>query len=151
MRGWTRPRPGLPSNVEFLDQRYAAAYPRVDRQAQGLANSIRNIGVILATASFIAKPTARYSGRYADGQKAYRTNVPRNEKTNIPEPVETASGPHSRLQYDARDPNRIYSATEFDAAGNPVRRIDFAGRRGEALPHHHVYDPGTKGFGPKQP
>jgi hypothetical protein len=90
------------------------------------------------------------SGRYADGQKAYRTNVPRDPKTNVPTPVEEAAGPHTRLQYDARDPNRIYSGTEFDAAGNPVKRIDFAGR-GEAVPHQHPYDPGNKGFGPKGP
>jgi hypothetical protein len=93
----------------------------------------------------------RYSGRYMGGQRAYRTNVPRHPKTNVPVPDPKATGPHSRLQRDAMDPNRVYSATEFDAAGQPVKRIDFAGREGDALPHQHPYDPSTKGFGPKEP
>jgi hypothetical protein len=46
---------------------------------------------------------------------------------------------------------RIYSATEFDANGNPVRRVDFAGRKGDPLPHQHKYNPETKGFGDKEP
>jgi len=95
--------------------------------------------------------SGRYSGRYADGQKAYRTNVPRNPDTNIPEPDPAATGPHSRLQPDAQDSSRTYSATEFDAEGNPVKRIDFAGRKGDPLPHEHPYNPATKGFGDKQP
>ena len=92
----------------------------------------------------------RYSGRYADGQKAYRNNVPRNKKGD-PIPLEEAKGPHNRFNPDKRDPNRPYSSTEFDANGNAVGRTDFAGRPGETLPHYHPYDPGTKGFGPKGP
>jgi hypothetical protein len=88
---------------------------------------------------------ARYSGRYADGQKAYRTNVPRDKQNNpIADP--NAKGPHSRLQRDAQDESRVFSATEFDGQGNPVRRVDFAGRQGDTLPHSHSYDPTTKGF-----
>jgi hypothetical protein len=93
----------------------------------------------------------RYSGRYANGEKAYRTNVPRHADTNVPEPHADAQGPHSRLQRDARDPSRVYSATEFDDNGDPVKRVDFAGRAGDRLPHEHPYEPATKGFGDKQP
>ena len=93
----------------------------------------------------------RYSGRYADGEKAYRTNVPRDAKTNSPVPLEDASGPHSRLQRDARNPERVYSAVEFDASGAPVKRIDFAGRAGDSVPHQHRYNPRTKGFERKEP
>ena len=92
----------------------------------------------------------RYSGRYADGEKAYRTNVPRDSNQNpIPDPA--AVGAHSRLQVDARNSGRVYSATEFDETGKAVKRIDFAGRKGDTLPHQHSYDPSTKGFGPKEP
>jgi hypothetical protein len=80
-----------------------------------------------------------YSGRYRDGQRAYRTNVPRDTHQN-PLPDPQASGAHSRLQKDARDPSRTYSATEFDDDGNPVQRIDFAGRRGDEVPHAHKWD-----------
>lgn len=92
---------------------------------------------------------ARYSGRYGDGQKAYRTNVPR-DATNTPSPHPDATGAHTRLQRDAVNPNRVYSGTEFDAAGNPMKRVDFAGRKGDAVPHQHPYDPATKAFGPKE-
>jgi RHS repeat-associated protein len=87
----------------------------------------------------------RFSGRYADGEKAFRTNVPRGENGE-PEPLPEASGPHSRLQPDAKNPERTYSATEFDANGKPVRRIDFAGRKGDTVPHQHDYDPAKKTF-----
>lgn len=87
----------------------------------------------------------RYSGRYGDGEKAYRTNVPRGA-TGEPVPDPDASGPHSRLQPDAKNPARTYSATEFDANGQPVRRVDFAGRQGDTIPHQHEYDPGRKTF-----
>ena len=98
----------------------------------------------------------RYSGRYADGQKAYRTNVPRDPVTNNPSPVAPepgapVEGPHSRLNRDAVNPDRIYSAVEFDGNGNPVGRTDFAGRPGDTLPHYHPYDPKTGGFGKKIP
>jgi RHS repeat-associated protein len=92
----------------------------------------------------------RYSGRYADGQKAYRTNVPRDAENN-PLPDSEATGSHSRLQRDRVDPSRNFSATEFDEHGHPIKRIDFAGRKGDPLPHQHRYDPKTKGFGPKEP
>ncbi len=98
-----------------------------------------------------AGASERYSGRYPDGQKAYRTNVPRDPDTNVPEPHPDAQGPHSRLQADARDPSRVYSATEFDENGNPLNRVDFAGRRGDPVPHEHRYDPATKAFGDKHP
>ena len=96
----------------------------------------------------------RYSGRYEDGQKAYRTNVPRDEN-NVPEvdseePGEII-GRHTRLQPDKKDPSRTYSGTEFDDEGNPVKRVDHAGRKGDELPHEHKYNPETKGFGPKEP
>ncbi|MEP6539528.1 MAG: RHS repeat-associated core domain-containing protein, partial [Bryobacteraceae bacterium] len=93
----------------------------------------------------------RFSGRYADGEKAYRTNVPRDPVTNEPTPLPGASGPHSRLQPDAKNPGRTYSATEFDANGKAVKRTDFAGRKGDQLPHQHEYDPATKGFKEKKP
>jgi hypothetical protein len=89
--------------------------------------------------------SGRFSGRYADGQKAYRTNVPRN-KHGVPEPESKQFGPHTRLQRDKKDPRRIYSGTEFDINGNPVRRIDLTGRRGDEIPHQHRYDSKTKEF-----
>lgn len=64
----------------------------------------------------------------------------------LPEPAKGAVGPHSRLQFDAKDSSRIYSATEFDAHGNPVRRIDFAARSGQDLPHSHEWDPAKGTF-----
>jgi hypothetical protein len=100
--------------------------------------------------TFAAEDSGRFSGRYDDGQKAYRTNVPRDANNNpIPDPE--ATGAHSRLQPDARDPSRTYSATEFDENGQAVKRVDFAGRKGDTLPHQHPYDPKTKGFGSKEP
>jgi hypothetical protein len=97
-----------------------------------------------------AAPKERYSGRYADGQRAYRTNVPRDENgMPAPDPgsVERpVDGAHSRLQFDKKDPSRVYSATEFDENGQPVRRIDFAARSGQELPHEHVWIPGTNKF-----
>ena len=90
-------------------------------------------------------------GRYGDGQPAYRSNVPRDRRTGVPSPLDDASGAHNRLQYDGRDPKRIYSATEFDRNGRTVGRTDFAGRKGQEVPHYHPYDPSTKGFGAKQP
>jgi RHS repeat-associated protein len=107
-------------------------------------------GTTAVISAVATKKKGPYSGRYADGQKAYRTNVPRDSKTT-PIPLEDASGPHSRLQRDAQDPGRIYSATEFDAAGNATKRVDFAGRQGDVLPHQHAYDPVTKAFGDKKP
>jgi RHS repeat-associated protein len=92
----------------------------------------------------------RFSGRYPDGQKAYRTNVPRDDKNN-PLPDPSATGPHTRLQPDRLDPKRIFSGTEFGSQGTPVRRVDFSGRPGDPLPHQHPYDPLTKAFGPKEP
>src|SRR5262249_52932832 len=91
----------------------------------------------------------RYSGRYSDGKKAYRTNVPRDANNN-PEPLPEAEGPHSRLQQDAKDPSRTYSATEFNDQGEAVKRVDFAGR-GEEVPHEHPYNPQDQSFGDKHP
>jgi RHS repeat-associated protein len=90
--------------------------------------------------------SGRYSGRYADGEKAHRTNVPRDAKTGVPTPDPKAQGPHSRLQPDAKKPGRVYSATEFNGQGQPVKRIDFAGRKGQQVPHQHRYDPQKKTF-----
>ena len=81
----------------------------------------------------------------------YRTNVARNPVTNVPEPHPDAHGPHCRLQPDARYPGRTYTATEFDGNGEPVNRIDFAGRSTDRVPHEHRYDPATKALGEKQP
>jgi len=92
----------------------------------------------------------RFSGRYADGQKAYRTNVPRDSKNNpIPDPE--AQGAHSRLQRDAKDPRRVYSGTEFDASGQAKKRVDHAGRPGQPLPHEHDYNAKNQRFEPKKP
>ncbi len=95
-------------------------------------------------------PSKSYSGRYADGEKAFRTNVPR-DAYNDPVPDPEAIGPHTRLQRDAGNSGRIYSGTEFDANGVPIKRVDLAGRRGDTIPHEHPYDPNTKTFGPKVP
>lgn len=111
---------------------------------------VTNTGLLAHNMCAVNAVPDRYSGRYADGQKAYRTTLPR-DSNNTPLPIEGANGAHSRLQRDAVDPTRIYSATEFNSQGNAVRRIDFAGRSGDVLPHEHLYDPQTKGFGPKMP
>jgi RHS repeat-associated protein len=88
----------------------------------------------------------RYSGRYEDGEKAFRTNVPRDAKGD-PEPHPDAKdAAHSRLQPDAKNPSRTYSATEFNNKGEAQKRTDFAGRKGDTVPHTHDYDPKTKSF-----
>jgi hypothetical protein len=55
------------------------------------------------------------------------------------------------LQPVAVDRGRTYSATEFDGDGNPVKRVDLAGRMGDSLPHEHRYNSTTNSFGDKQP
>jgi RHS repeat-associated protein len=88
---------------------------------------------------------SNYSGRYADGARAFRTNVPKDNH-NVPTPDPTATGAHSRLQRDAVNPYRVYSATEFTKSGTPIKRTDFAGRQGDLLPHQHKYIPETRSF-----
>ena len=135
---------GIDTGLALVEAKHA-----LDRgESVKAAVTAATTAVIMAATT---KKKGRYSGRYADGQKAYRTNVPRDAKTNAPVPLQDASGPHSRLQRDAQDPGRTYSATEFNAAGEATKRIDFAGRQGDVLPHQHAYDPATKGFGDKQP
>jgi len=145
---WTVEGPNLAASLLAV-----GTAPRVMRRpsnaAQQLGEASRSSQLPVLNSDYA--PGARYSGRYEDGQRSYRTNVPRDPNTNIPTPDPDALGPHSRLQPDARDPSRVYSATEFNAAGDPVRRVDFAGRAGDSLPHEHPYDPETKGFGPKRP
>jgi hypothetical protein len=58
---------------------------------------------------------------------------------------------HTRLQFDKKDPNRVYSGTEFDANGQAVKRTDFSARKNQPLPHDHSYNPETKGFEEKKP
>lgn len=130
---------------------YAPGYVHTADDLKDLENQIAVAKA--ARASDIASGTSnreRYSGRYEDGQKAYRTNVPRDAQNNH-EPLPDADGAHSRLQPDAKDPSKTYSATEFDQNGQAVKRVDFAGRKGEVIPHEHPYDPATKAFGDKRP
>ncbi len=87
----------------------------------------------------------KHSGRYKDGQKAYRTNVPRDSKNN-PIPDERAVGEHTRLQKDKKDLSRIFSGTEFNGNGQAVKRVDHAGRPGDLLPHQHSYNSGNQAF-----
>jgi hypothetical protein len=68
------------------------------------------------------------------------------DASNNPEPLPEAEGAHSRLQFDAQDSSRVYSATEFDENGNAVQRTDFAGRKSNELPHSHDYNQDTQGF-----
>jgi hypothetical protein len=103
----------------------------------------------MADAGKTGEGSGRFSGNYADGQKAYRTNAPRDNKNN-PEPLPEAEGAHTRLQMDKKDPTRTYSGTEFDANGKAVKRVDFAGRQGDELPHEHPYNANDQSFGPKQ-
>jgi RHS repeat-associated protein len=103
-----------------------AAGAAIDALAARGAAELGAAEVSTAEGEVVESAGGRYSGRYADGQKAYRTNVPRDANNNpIPDPE--ATGPHSRLQPDAVDHSRIYSATEFDENGQAVRRIDFSG------------------------
>ncbi len=103
----------------------------------------------MADAGKTGEGSGRFSGNYTDGQKAYRTNAPRDNKNN-PEPLPEAEGAHTRLQMDKKDPTRTYSGTEFDANGKAVKRVDFAGRQGDELPHEHPYNANDQSFGPKQ-
>jgi hypothetical protein len=118
-------------------------------KAEEAGTAIQTTAKATSQAEAGATKAEGYSGRYGNGQRAYRTNVPRDAQNNpIPDPQ--AQGAHSRLQFDKKDPSRVYSATEFDANGNPVKRIDFSGRKGDPIPHQHMYDPATKGFDPQK-
>jgi RHS repeat-associated protein len=86
----------------------------------------------------------RVHSRYADQTPAFEGQQPPRIKG--PEP--TAEGPHSVLRHDTVN-NRTYQAREYDAAGNPVRDIDFTnptypngtprpGRPGP--PHQHRFE-----------
>jgi RHS repeat-associated protein len=118
-------------------------------KAEEAGTAIQTTAKATSQAEAGATKAESYSGRYGNGQRAYRSNVPRDANNNpIPDPQ--AQGAHSRLQFDKKDPSRVYSATEFDANGNPVKRIDFSGRKGDPIPHQHMYDPATKGFDPQK-
>ena len=137
--------PGAEAGAAAKATRVASATSKAEEAGTAIQTASK-------AASEVEGSTAKadsYSGRYANGQKAYRTNVPRDANNNpIPDPQ--AQGAHSRLQLDKKDPSRVYSATEFDANGQPVKRIDFAGRKGDPIPHEHIYDPANKQFDPQK-
>jgi hypothetical protein len=67
------------------------------------------------------KPSGpRIRSRYADNTSVYEGQQPPRIKGSDP----AAQGAHSVLRHDTVN-NRIYQAREFDAAGHPVRDIDF--------------------------
>ena len=92
--------------------------------------------------------------RYADGTPVFRKQQP----PRISGPDPTASGPHSVLRWDIKN-NRIYQRREYDAAGHPVRDIDFTiptlPRSGELRPNHpkaphqHRFRVNTVRIGPR--
>ncbi|MGE0399251.1 MAG: hypothetical protein AB7T06_21245 [Kofleriaceae bacterium] len=112
----------------------------------------------------------KYHAVYDDGALVTKADRPPRLGEAVPDPA--AQGAHSRLRWDTKTPGRnggtgrVYQAREFDAAGNPVRDIDFTsptypnGRpRTDHLPppHQHPYipnGPGGKGGyqrGPGEP
>jgi hypothetical protein len=116
-----------------------------------VANVGEKVEQAASTSEELSTEGGRFSGRYANGQKAYRTNVPRDANNNpIPDPASNGT-PHTKFQFDKKDPNRVYSGTEFDANGQAVKRVDLSGRKGDPIPHEHPYDAKDKSFGPKQP
>lgn len=65
-------------------------------------------------------PPPRVRSVYADGTRVLEGQQP----PRITGPDPAASGPHSVIRQDTIN-NRVYQAREFDAAGNPVRDVDF--------------------------
>ncbi|CAG0926683.1 partial putative deoxyribonuclease RhsB, partial [Thermoflexales bacterium] len=73
---------------------------------------------------------------YADGTPVFEGQQPR--RLGAPVPLADATGPHAALRWDTTN-NRIYQAREFDAAGHPVRDIDFTNptyASGQVRPGH---------------
>jgi hypothetical protein len=111
-----------------------------------VANASEKVEQVAATTENAGAGGGRFSGQYADKQKAYRSNVPRDANNNpLPDP-DAQGAAHTRLQMDKKDPNRVYSGTEFNQNGQAVKRTDMAGRKGDPLPHEHTYNPTTKAF-----
>jgi hypothetical protein len=90
---------------------------------------------------------------YKDGTKVLKGQQPPRIKGKDP----SAQGPHSVLRNDTVN-NRVYQAREFDAAGNPVRDIDFTNptfpngtpRPGHAgPPHQHRFNINDPNVGPR--
>jgi hypothetical protein len=91
--------------------------------------------------------------RYADNTPVYEGQQP----PRIKKPDPAAEGPHSVIRYDAVN-NRIYQTREFDAAGRPVRDVDFTNptypngtvRPGHpGPPHQHRFFVNDPNVGPR--
>ncbi|MCG8420235.1 MAG: hypothetical protein MJE77_20070, partial [Proteobacteria bacterium] len=90
---------------------------------------------------------------YSDGTRVLQGQQP--PRIRGPEP--SAQGPHSVLRRDTAN-NRVYQAREFDAAGNPVRDVDFTNptfpngtpRPGHpGPPHQHRFEVNDPRVGPR--
>jgi RHS repeat-associated protein len=94
--------------------------------------------------------------KYADETPVYRGEQPPRLGEARPDP--RAEGAHTRLRIDTVN-NRVYQGREFDAAGKPVRDIDFTSptypsgrlRQDHApAPHQHPYIPNPTGGSPSR-
>ncbi len=85
--------------------------------------------------------------RYADGTLVYEDQQP--PRFGEPRPDASAQGPHTQLRWDTHN-HRVYQGREFDAAGQPVRDIDFTSPtfpNGTPRPDH-LPPPHQHGWGP---
>jgi hypothetical protein len=95
----------------------------------------------------------RIHSRYADNRPVYEGQEP----PRIKRPDPAAEGPHSVIRYDPIN-GRIYQTREFDAAGHPVRDVDFTNptypngtvRPGHpGPPHQHRFFVNDPNVGPR--
>ncbi len=95
----------------------------------------------------------RVHSRYSDNTPVFEGQQP----PRITGPHPAAGGPHTVLRHDPVN-NRIYQGREFDAAGHPVRDVDFANptypnghpRPGHpGPPHQHRWNVNDPAVGPR--
>jgi hypothetical protein len=109
---------------------------------------------VVSSPDLKTKPAGpRIRSKYADNTPVYQGQQP--PRIRGPDPA--AQGGHSVLRHDTVN-NRIYQAREFDAAGHPVRDIDFtnptypngAPRPGHpGPPHQHRFFTNNPDVGPR--
>lgn len=99
-----------------------------------MKNTIKPYGANSVSFSISAFNELSIHSRYADGTIVLTSQKP----ARISEPDPSASGPHAVLRWDTSN-NRIYQRREYDAAGFPVRDVDFTNptfRNGVPRPEH---------------
>jgi hypothetical protein len=149
----------LPSDVRDASLHYSLART-ADQLAHGAGWEDLAISAVVENGPplLAALGNSRYSAEaqaakvhsyYADGTLVYEGSQP----SRIAGPDPAAEGPHSVIRWDTNN-NRVYQATEYDAAGNRVLQIDFTNgtypsgqpRPGHpGPPHMHTYTPKRSG------